>query len=197
MSKQGSATKERRQGSQDLVGKLVAERTEMLATYFRLAGIEILQRLRQVGAETAPGVLPDSGGLCRCRTFCCLRAYSRRARNGAKRWRISRLKFMSALPSPPTWRSISTTNMIVKITARRWTRFPGICPNSAKNLQYASNLKTNCSRPWPVAERLSATGVGHKADNFLGPGGEFMPLRLMANRLPNRLLQFFQCGPGP
>jgi len=40
MSKQGSVTKERRQGSQDLVGKLVAERTEMLATYFRLAGIK-------------------------------------------------------------------------------------------------------------------------------------------------------------
>lgn len=40
MSKQRSVTKERRQGSQELVGKLVAERTEMLATYFRLAGIK-------------------------------------------------------------------------------------------------------------------------------------------------------------
>lgn len=40
MSKQGTATKERRQGSQDLVGKLIAERTEMLVTFCRLAGIE-------------------------------------------------------------------------------------------------------------------------------------------------------------
>ena len=40
MSKQSSVTKERRHGSQDLVGKLVAERTEMLATFCRLAGIE-------------------------------------------------------------------------------------------------------------------------------------------------------------
>jgi regulator of sigma D len=40
MSKQRSVTKERRHGSQELVGKLVAERTEMLATYFRLAGIK-------------------------------------------------------------------------------------------------------------------------------------------------------------
>jgi regulator of sigma D len=40
MSKQISVTKERRHGSQDLVGKLVAERTEMLATFCRLAGIE-------------------------------------------------------------------------------------------------------------------------------------------------------------
>ena len=35
-----TASKERRHGSQDLVAKLVAERTEMLATFCRLAGIE-------------------------------------------------------------------------------------------------------------------------------------------------------------
>jgi regulator of sigma D len=35
-----SATQERRRGSQDLVAKLVTERTEMLATFCRLAGIE-------------------------------------------------------------------------------------------------------------------------------------------------------------
>lgn len=40
MSTLSSAAKERRHGSQDLVGKLVAERTEMLATFCRLAGIE-------------------------------------------------------------------------------------------------------------------------------------------------------------
>jgi len=40
MSTQSSAAKERRRGSQDLVGKLVTERTEMLATYCRLAGVE-------------------------------------------------------------------------------------------------------------------------------------------------------------
>ena len=40
MSKQGSAVKERRHGSQDLVSKLVAERAEMLVTFCRLAGIE-------------------------------------------------------------------------------------------------------------------------------------------------------------
>lgn len=33
-------TKDRRRGSQDLVAKLVAERTEMLSTFCRLAGIE-------------------------------------------------------------------------------------------------------------------------------------------------------------
>jgi len=35
-----SAAQERRRGSQDLVAKLVTERTEMLATFCRLAGIE-------------------------------------------------------------------------------------------------------------------------------------------------------------
>jgi len=40
MSTQSSAAKERRLGSQDLVAKLVTERTEMLVTYCRLAGIE-------------------------------------------------------------------------------------------------------------------------------------------------------------
>lgn len=35
-----STAKERRQGSQDLVSKLVKERTEMLVTFCRLAGIE-------------------------------------------------------------------------------------------------------------------------------------------------------------
>jgi regulator of sigma D len=40
MSTQSSAAKERRRGSQDLVGKLVTERTEMLATFCRLAGVE-------------------------------------------------------------------------------------------------------------------------------------------------------------
>jgi len=40
MSTTSSAAKERRRGSLDLVGKLVTERTEMLATYCRLAGIE-------------------------------------------------------------------------------------------------------------------------------------------------------------
>jgi regulator of sigma D len=40
MSTQSSTATERRQGSQDLVGKLVTERTEMLATFCRLAGIE-------------------------------------------------------------------------------------------------------------------------------------------------------------
>jgi len=35
-----SAAQERRRGSQDLVEKLVTERTEMLATFCRLAGIE-------------------------------------------------------------------------------------------------------------------------------------------------------------
>jgi regulator of sigma D len=40
MSTPSSVAKERRRGSQDLVGKLVTERTEMLATFCRLAGIE-------------------------------------------------------------------------------------------------------------------------------------------------------------
>ena len=40
MSTLSSAAQERRRGSQDLVAKLVTERTEMLATYCRLAGIE-------------------------------------------------------------------------------------------------------------------------------------------------------------
>ena len=40
MSTQSSAAKERRQGSQDLVVKLVTERTQMLVTFCRLAGIE-------------------------------------------------------------------------------------------------------------------------------------------------------------
>ena len=40
MSTLSSAAKERRRGSQDLVAKLVTERTEMLATFCRLAGIE-------------------------------------------------------------------------------------------------------------------------------------------------------------
>ncbi len=40
MSKQSSAAQERRQGSQELVAKLVAERTQMLVTFCRLAGIE-------------------------------------------------------------------------------------------------------------------------------------------------------------
>jgi regulator of sigma D len=40
MTKLSSAVKERRQGSQDLVAKLVTERTEMLAVFCRLAGIE-------------------------------------------------------------------------------------------------------------------------------------------------------------
>lgn len=35
-----STAKERRQGSQDLVAKLIKERTEMLVTFCRLAGIE-------------------------------------------------------------------------------------------------------------------------------------------------------------
>lgn len=35
-----STAKERRQGSQDLVAKLVKERTDMLVTFCRLAGIE-------------------------------------------------------------------------------------------------------------------------------------------------------------
>lgn len=41
MKTSSSATsQERRSGSQDLVGKLITERTEMLATFCRLAGIE-------------------------------------------------------------------------------------------------------------------------------------------------------------
>jgi regulator of sigma D len=40
MSTQSSAAKERRQGSQDLVVKLVTERTQMLVTFCRLAGVE-------------------------------------------------------------------------------------------------------------------------------------------------------------
>ena len=40
MSTQSSTAKERRQGSQALVAKLVTERTQMLATFCRLAGIE-------------------------------------------------------------------------------------------------------------------------------------------------------------
>ena len=40
MSTLSSITKERRSGSQDLVSKLIAERTEMLITFCRLAGIE-------------------------------------------------------------------------------------------------------------------------------------------------------------
>lgn len=40
MSTQSSAAKERRQSSQDLVTKLVTERTQMLVTFCRLAGIE-------------------------------------------------------------------------------------------------------------------------------------------------------------
>jgi len=40
MSTLSSITKERRSGSQDLVAKLITERTEMLATFCRLAGIE-------------------------------------------------------------------------------------------------------------------------------------------------------------
>jgi regulator of sigma D len=41
MKTSSSATsQERRSGSQDLVGKLIIERTEMLATFCRLAGIE-------------------------------------------------------------------------------------------------------------------------------------------------------------
>src|SRR4030065_438501 len=40
MSTLSSAAQERRRGGEDLVGKLVAERTEMLATFCRLAGIE-------------------------------------------------------------------------------------------------------------------------------------------------------------
>jgi regulator of sigma D len=37
---QGSVTKDRRSGSQELVAKLVAERTQMLVTFCQLAGIE-------------------------------------------------------------------------------------------------------------------------------------------------------------
>jgi len=40
MTTLSSISKERRSGSQDLVAKLVTERTEMLATFCRLAGIE-------------------------------------------------------------------------------------------------------------------------------------------------------------
>ena len=40
MSTQSSAAQERRQGSQDLVAKLVTERTQMLVTFCRLAGVE-------------------------------------------------------------------------------------------------------------------------------------------------------------
>ncbi len=40
MSKQSSAANERRLGSQDLVTKLVTERTQMLVTFCRLAGVE-------------------------------------------------------------------------------------------------------------------------------------------------------------
>jgi regulator of sigma D len=40
MGTQSSAAKERRQGSQALVAKLVTERTQMLVTFCRLAGIE-------------------------------------------------------------------------------------------------------------------------------------------------------------
>lgn len=40
MSTQSSAAKERRQSSQDLITKLVTERTQMLVTFCRLAGIE-------------------------------------------------------------------------------------------------------------------------------------------------------------
>jgi regulator of sigma D len=40
IKKSSSTSEGRRHGSQDLVGKLVAERTEMLATFCRLAGIE-------------------------------------------------------------------------------------------------------------------------------------------------------------
>ncbi len=40
MTTPGAATRERRSGSQDVVGKLLAERTEMLATFCRLAGVE-------------------------------------------------------------------------------------------------------------------------------------------------------------
>jgi regulator of sigma D len=40
MSTLSSISKERRSGSQDLVAKLITERTEMLATFCRLAGIE-------------------------------------------------------------------------------------------------------------------------------------------------------------
>jgi regulator of sigma D len=40
LSSTTKAAKERRQGSQDMATKLINERTEMLATYCRLAGIE-------------------------------------------------------------------------------------------------------------------------------------------------------------
>jgi regulator of sigma D len=40
MTTPGAATRERRSGSQDVVGKLLTERTEMLATFCRLAGVE-------------------------------------------------------------------------------------------------------------------------------------------------------------
>jgi regulator of sigma D len=40
MNTRSSTAAERRRGSQDLVAKLVMERTEMLATFCRLAGIE-------------------------------------------------------------------------------------------------------------------------------------------------------------
>ena len=40
MSKQSSAANERRLGSRDLVTKLVTERTQMLVTFCRLAGVE-------------------------------------------------------------------------------------------------------------------------------------------------------------
>lgn len=40
MTTPGAATRERRSGSQDVVEKLLTERTEMLATFCRLAGVE-------------------------------------------------------------------------------------------------------------------------------------------------------------
>jgi regulator of sigma D len=40
MTTPGAATRERRSGSQDVVEKLITERTEMLATFCRLAGVE-------------------------------------------------------------------------------------------------------------------------------------------------------------
>jgi len=40
MTTSGAATRERRSGSQDVVEKLITERTEMLATFCRLAGVE-------------------------------------------------------------------------------------------------------------------------------------------------------------